>query len=231
MAGQRGHRAQIPARRHNTAGLFRHADDPGERSVHHHGPSCEEISESSDTFLYASDSGGGSGEPAGPAVPPKPKDEVPEDVFWDNVGKLISTAKPGDIIKVKPGLFENLPPSIEGLLQTYPGITLELTYNDGRIKTLGAMSSNPNPTTGGIWEISAPGSVAVVATNIAAPSQEVVLTADHTAEPAPVPATITGETKQTLRTGLIGASLAVILLLGSSGWYLAGRRTHKRKRM
>lgn len=182
-------------------------------------------------FAYASDSGGGSGEPAGPAVPPKPKDEVPEDVFWDNVGKLISTAKPGDIIKVKPGLFENLPPSIEGLLQTYPGITLELTYNDGRIKTLGAMSSNPNPTTGGIWEINAPGSVVVVATNIAAPSQEVVLTADHTAEPAPVPATIAGETKQTLRTGLIGASLAVILLLGSSGWYLAGRRTHKRKRM
>lgn len=183
-------------------------------------------------FGYTSSSdGGGSDGPPDPVVPAKPNDEVPEDVFWDNVGKLISTAKPGDVIKVKPGLFENLPPSIEGLLQAYPGITLELTYNDGRIKVLSAGSMNPNPSTGGIWEISAPGSIPAIASgDIAAPAQETILATDHTAEPAP--AAIAGDinVRQTSRTGLLGASLA-LLLLGSSGWYLTKRRTHKGKAM
>lgn len=180
-------------------------------------------------FAYLSDSGGGSEESIKPTTPEKPKDEVPEDVFWDNVGKLISTAKPGDVIKVKPGLFENLPPSIEGLLQTYPGITLELTYNDGRVKVLSAGSTRPNPSTGGIWEISAPGSISdITSGNVIAPSQEAVLTADHTAEPTLASATIAGETKQAPRAGFIGAALAAMLLLGSSGWYLT-KRTYKRR--
>ncbi|HWP51691.1 MAG TPA: Cna B-type domain-containing protein [Clostridia bacterium] len=120
-----------------------------------------------DTSSSENYSNGGGDKPA-----PTPTPMAQEEQFWNNVNQLIEKALPGDTVKVNANTFNDIPQSVYDMLQNNPDIMVEVTLSNGQIRTLGAVDISGNPTTGGIWEVSVPGSpiIATSSNNVMQPA-------------------------------------------------------------